>query len=194
MSEMPETGMPESGMPETGAPTGEAYDWFRRGEQLLAQGNAAAAAQLLQRALAAEPGSRAARETLARALFDAKQYDEARVLFAEIVADHPADDYALFGLGLAALRSGDPKAAVEHLSLAVAMKPHDHHYATALRNARAQKFVDPVGGPATAASAELKPARQAEPTAPSELEKLFRAPAAGEPGNETAFAPESETE
>jgi tetratricopeptide (TPR) repeat protein len=160
--------------PETGAPTGEAYDWFRRGERLLAQGNADAAAQLLQRALAAEPGSRAARETLARALFDARRYDEARTLFAEIVADHPADDYALFGLGLAALRSGDPNAAVEHLSLAVAMKPHDHHYATALRNARAQKLVDPVGGPATAASRVPKPPRRDEPNAPSELERLYR--------------------
>ena len=160
--------------PESGAPTGEAYDWFRRGEKLLAQGNADAAAQLLQRALAAEPGSRAARETLARALFDARRYDEARTLFAEIVAAHPADDYALFGLGLAALRSGDPNAAVEHLSLAVAMKPHDHHYATALRNARAQKLVDPVGGPATAASQVPKPSRRDEPNVPSELERLYR--------------------
>jgi tetratricopeptide (TPR) repeat protein len=163
-------------MPEPGTPSGEAYDWFRRGEQLLAQGNAAAAAQLLQRALAAEPRSRAARETLARALFDGKRYDEARALFAEIVADHPADDYALFGLGLAALRSGDPRAAVEHLSLAVAMKPHDHHYATALRNARAQSFVDPVGGPATAATFPDESLRAAEPNAPSELERLYREP------------------
>ena len=30
--------------PEPGSPTGEAYDWFRRGEELLRQGNAAAAA------------------------------------------------------------------------------------------------------------------------------------------------------
>ncbi|MFI5955883.1 tetratricopeptide repeat protein [Cryptosporangium sp. NPDC051539] len=161
--------------PEPGTPTGEAYDWFRRGEELLRQGNAAAAAQLLQRALAAEPGSRQARETLARALFDAKMYEEARELFAAIVADHPSDDYALFGLGLAALRSGDPKAAVEHLSLAVAMKPHDHHYATALRNARAQNAVDPVGGPATAGIADLDvPARSDELNAPSELEQLLR--------------------
>lgn len=164
--------------PESGAPTGEAYDWFRRGEQLLAQGNAAAAAQLLQRALAAEPRSRAARETLARALFDAQQYDAARVLFAEIVADHPADDYALFGLGLASLRAGDPRAAVEHLSLAVAMKPHDHHYATALRNARAQNSVDPVGGPATAGTVRPESRRRGEPTVPSELERYRRGPGA----------------
>jgi len=162
--------------PETGSPHGEAYDWFRRGEELLRQGNAAAAAQLLQRALAAEPGSRAARETLARALFDAQQYEEARVLFAEIVADHPSDDYAQFGLGLAALRTGDPKVAVEHLSLAVAMKPHDHHYATALRNARAQNAVDPVGGPATTGAPieEQPPTKGSAVNVPSELEELLR--------------------
>lgn len=162
--------------PEPGSPTGEAYDWFRRGEQLLRQGNAAAAAQLLRRALAAEPGSRAARETLARALFDAQQYEQAREMFAGIVADYPSDDYALFGLGLAALRSGDPKAAVEHLSLAVAMKPHDHHYATALRNARAQNAVDPVGGPATAGAPieEQRPARGSKVSLPTELKELLR--------------------
>ncbi|TQS39872.1 tetratricopeptide repeat protein [Cryptosporangium phraense] len=161
--------------PEPGTPTGEAYDWFRRGEDLLRQGHPAAAAQLLQRALAAEPGSRQARETLARAYFDAQQYEEARELFAGIVADHPSDDYAHFGLGLAALRSGDPKAAVEHLSLAVAMKPHDHHYATALRNARAQNLVDPVGGPATPGITDLDvPQRSDELNAPSELEQLLR--------------------
>ena len=162
--------------PEPGSPTGEAYDWFRRGEDLLRQGNAAAAAQLLQRALAAEPGSRAARETLARALFDAQQYEEAREMFAGIVADYPSDDYALFGLGLAALRSGDPKAAVEHLSLAVAMKPHDHHYATALRNARAQNAVDPVGGPATAGAPveEQPPMRGSALNVPADIEELLR--------------------
>lgn len=162
--------------PEPGSPTGEAYDWFRRGEALLQQGNAAAAAQLLQRALAADPGSRAARETLARALFDAHQFAEARELFAQIVADHPSDDYAQFGLGLSALRTGDPKIAVEHLSLAVAMKPHDHHYATALRNARAQNAVDPVGGPATASPPieEQRPTRGTELNVPFDIDELLR--------------------
>ncbi len=121
-----------------GQPHGEAYDWYQRGQTLLDQGNAAAAAQLLRRALDAEPGSRSAREALARALFDAHQHAEARELFAEIVTANPADDYARFGLGLSALRDGEPRVAVEHLSLAVAMMPDNHHYATALRNARAR--------------------------------------------------------
>ncbi|HEV2086870.1 MAG TPA: tetratricopeptide repeat protein [Cryptosporangiaceae bacterium] len=129
---------PQSGPPAKGRPHGEAYDWYQRGQALLGQGNAAAAAQLLRRALEAEPGSRSAREALARALFDAHQHAEAGELFAEIVAAHPADDYARFGLGLSALRAGDPRMAVEHLSLAVAMKPDNRHYVSALRNARAR--------------------------------------------------------
>jgi Flp pilus assembly protein TadD len=119
-----------------GRPAGDVYDWYVRGQELLAGGNPAAAAQLLRHAVEAEPGSRAAREALARALFDAREYDEARAMFATIIAESPSDDYAHFGLGLAALRSGDHRVAVEHLSLAAAMKPAEHHYATALRAAR----------------------------------------------------------
>lgn len=119
-----------------GRPAGEVYDWYVRGHELLAGGNPAAAAQLLRHAVEAEPGSRAAREALARALFDAREYADARAVFATIIAESPSDDYAHFGLGLSALRSGDHRVAVEHLSLAAAMKPAEHHYATALRAAR----------------------------------------------------------
>ncbi len=121
---------------EAGRPSGEAYDWYVRGQELLKGGNPAAAALLLRHAVEAEPGSRAAREALARALFDARQYAEAREVFATIIAENPSDDYAHFGLGLSALRSGEHRVAVEHLSLAVAMKPGQHHYSTALRAAR----------------------------------------------------------
>jgi Flp pilus assembly protein TadD len=133
---------------ESGRPAGEAYDWYVRGHELLAGGNPAAAAQLLRHAVAADPGSRAAREALARALFDAREYGEARAVFATIVAEHPSDDYAHFGLGLAALRSGDHRVAVEHLSLAVAMKPHQNHYLTALRAARVRLEAEDPRDPA----------------------------------------------
>lgn len=121
---------------ESGRPAGDAYDWYVRGQELLAGGNAAAAAQLLRHAAEAEPGLRSVREALARALFDARQYHEARAVFGTIIAENPSDDYAHFGLGLAALKSGDHRLAVEHLSLAAAMRPAQHHYATALRAAR----------------------------------------------------------
>jgi len=120
-----------------GAPAGESYDWYVRGLDLLESGNAAAAVQVLAHAATAEPRSRAAREALARAQFDAGLYAEARQSFAWIVTVDPTDDYAQFGVGLAAARTGDFRTAVEHLSLAAAMRPDVAHYNMALRGARA---------------------------------------------------------
>ena len=50
---------------------------------------------------------------------------------------NPADDYAQFGLGLAAAQNGDLQTAAEHLAVAAAMRPDITHYSTALRGARA---------------------------------------------------------
>jgi tetratricopeptide (TPR) repeat protein len=123
--------------PPTARPGGEVYDWYTRGCALLDHGDANAAVQLLQHAIAAEPASRSVREALARAQFDAGRYTDARESFALIVEADPTDDYAQFGLGLAARKTGDLRSAVEHLALAVAMRPDLQHYGRALRGARA---------------------------------------------------------
>jgi tetratricopeptide (TPR) repeat protein len=122
---------------EPDAAGGDTYDLYRRGLDLLGRGSAAAAAQLLERAAAAEPQSRSVLEALARAQFDAGQYAAAAGNFRRIVEASPSDDYAQFGLGLALARTGDPGAAAEHLALAVAMQPDRRHYADALRSVRA---------------------------------------------------------
>lgn len=124
---------------QTASPSGTVYDWYTRGMQLLHDRNPAAAAALLEHAVRAEPTSRSAREALARAQFDSGRYAAARDTFATIVADNPTDDYALFGLGLACNKLGDFDDAAEHLALAVAMRPDNKHYATALRHARAAR-------------------------------------------------------
>jgi tetratricopeptide (TPR) repeat protein len=113
------------------------YGLYRRGLELLERGSAAAAAQLLERAAAAEPHSRSVLEALARAQFDAGRYAAAAGNFRRIVEASPADDYAQFGLGLALARTGDPRAAAEHLALAAAMRPNMRHYTDALRSVRA---------------------------------------------------------
>ena len=110
-------------------PQGEVYDWYVRGLDLLESGNAAAAVTLLTHAANSEPESRSVREALARAQFDSGLYDEAVQSFSWIISINPADDYAQFGLGLAAAKVGDLKAAVEHLALAAAMRPDRHHLA-----------------------------------------------------------------
>jgi len=61
--------------PEEAGPDGsDTYALYRRGLDLLGRGSAAAAAQLLERAAAAEPRSPSVREALARAQFDARRY------------------------------------------------------------------------------------------------------------------------
>ena len=99
------------------------HQLYKRGLDLLGRGSPAAAAQLLERAAAAEPRSRSVLEALARAQFDAGQYAAAAGNFRRIVEASPSDDYAQFGLGLALARTGDPGAAAEHLALAAAMCP-----------------------------------------------------------------------
>jgi len=118
-------------------PRGDSYAWYRRGLDLLNRGSPAAAAELLERAAAAEPGARSIREALARAQFDAGRYTQAADNFRQNVEAIPSDDYAHFGLGLALARGGNPAAAAEHLALAAAMRPELAHYTEALRGVRA---------------------------------------------------------
>jgi tetratricopeptide (TPR) repeat protein len=120
-----------------GAAPDDTYDLYRRGLDLLGKGSAAAAAQLLERAAAAEPESRSILEALARAQFDTRRYEDAAVSFRRIVEASPTDDYAQFGLGLALSRTGHHDAAAEHLALAAAMRPDLRHYTEALRSVRA---------------------------------------------------------
>jgi tetratricopeptide (TPR) repeat protein len=120
-----------------GVPGGGVYDWFRRGVRLLDERHPAAAVQLLSRAAEAEPHSRSIREALARAQFDSGAYAAALENFRAVALSDPSDDYAQFGWGVAAARLGDFEASAEHLALAVAMRPENGHYRSALRQTRA---------------------------------------------------------
>ncbi|WP_338087250.1 tetratricopeptide repeat protein [Nonomuraea zeae] len=121
----------------SGAPGGGVYDWYQRGVKLLKEGSPAAAAALLERAAAAEPESRSILEALARAQFNSRQYVEAAASFRQIVDANPAEDYAYFGLGLSLWRTGDVEGAQEPLAIAVAMRPDERHYVSALKSVRA---------------------------------------------------------
>jgi predicted Zn-dependent protease len=139
-----EPGETVSGNGDNGGNEGEAHpdpadvhSWYTTGMELLGKGSPAAAAQVLQRAANAEPGSRSVREALARAQFDTGQYTAAADNFRAIVEASPTDDYAHFGLGLSLARAGDHAAAAEYLALAVAMRPDRKHYTDALRQVRA---------------------------------------------------------
>ena len=124
-----------------GRPEGGVYEWYQRGLQLLGSGHPDAAATLLEHAVAAEPGSRSLLEALARAQYDAGRYEAAISSFSKLIDVNPTDDYAQFGLGLAASRAGELELAAEHLALAVAMRPDLGHYSRALRGVRARRGV-----------------------------------------------------
>lgn len=113
------------------------YEWYRRGCRLLEGGDPAAALTLLERVAAAEPQARHVRECLGRARLATRQYAAAEADFAQLVQRQPDDDYAHLGLGLALARQGRFDDAVEHLALAVAMRPDRAEYAEHLRQVRA---------------------------------------------------------
>ena len=125
-------------------PEGDPHAWYQRGLELLSRGSPAAAAQILQRAVAAEPGSRSVREALARAQFDARRYTEAAGNFRLIVEASPADDYAHFGLGLSLVRPGNPRPPPAP-GAAAAMRPDAQHYTNALLAVRATLHSRPAG-------------------------------------------------
>ena len=129
-------------MREASSPDGDVYEWYQRGARLLSGGHPAAAATLLARAAEAEPASRSILESLGRAQYDAGRYQDAMSTFQTLIAANPTDDYAQFGLGLAASRAGELRLAAEHLALAVAMRPDLAHYGRALRGVRARRSTE----------------------------------------------------
>ncbi len=124
-------------MTAQGAPSGSVYDWFRRADELLASGDAAASLVLIERVLQEDPASQSAREIRARALFDAGHYDEAAVAFLACLEAAPADDYAHYGAGLSLWRLQDFPQSRDHLAMACVMRPDRAEYARALTQVKA---------------------------------------------------------
>lgn len=114
-----------------------AYDLFRRGSQLLEEHHPGAAATLLERCLALEPGKASIMEALARAYFEQGAHDRAADTFQQMVDANPLADYAHFGLGLSQVRLGDRVRARRHLEMAVFLKPENEDYRRALRRLQA---------------------------------------------------------
>ena len=109
-----------------------AYELFQRGSQMLAEHHPGAAAVLLERALALEPGKASILEALGRAYFNQGDHAAAAERFELMVSADPLAHYAHFGLGLARGRLGDHPAAVRHLKMAVFLKPENEAYRRAL--------------------------------------------------------------
>jgi tetratricopeptide (TPR) repeat protein len=109
-----------------------AYELFQRGSRMLADHHPGAAAVLLERALALEPGKASILEALGRAYFNQGDHAAAAERFEAMVAADPLAHYAHFGLGLAKSRLGDHRLARRHLRMAVFLKPEIDAYRRAL--------------------------------------------------------------
>jgi tetratricopeptide (TPR) repeat protein len=114
-----------------------AYDLFQRGSRLLAEHHPAAAALVLERCLALEPGKASILEALGRAYFEKGEPAEAAARFQAIIDADPLAHYAHFGLGLSRLRLGDVRAGRRHLRWAVFLRPEIEDYRQALRRVEA---------------------------------------------------------
>jgi predicted Zn-dependent protease len=125
-----------SGSQDDGAPSGGPYEWFQRAHELLSAGNADAAIVLLERMRRTEP-SPSVLETLGRALFDARRYDEAIEVLSALVERAPDEDYAHYALGMALWRRQMFPTARDHLAMAFVMRPDKPEYAQALGQVKA---------------------------------------------------------
>ncbi|MGZ4756045.1 MAG: tetratricopeptide repeat protein [Acidimicrobiia bacterium] len=110
----------------------EAYERFMEGQELLTSGNPGDAVVALERARDLEPEQGSIREALARAYFRIRRFSDAETEFTKVVELDPVNDYAHFGIGLCAMRQGDPDRARGHLKLATVMRPESEAYRDAL--------------------------------------------------------------
>ena len=115
----------------------QVYDLFKRGSELLDNGDFAAATIPLEQARAMEPDKTSIREALGRAYFHAARYADAREEFAAVVEQAPVNDYAHFCLGRAYEKTGRTTDARRHLKLAVGLRPDREDYRVYLDRIRA---------------------------------------------------------
>jgi Flp pilus assembly protein TadD len=105
-----------------------AYEFFKKGSELLDKGDFMAASIPLERAAALEPDKSSIREALGRAYFRSARFEKAAEEFAAVVEHHPVNDYAHFCLGRALAKTGRTNEARRHAALAAHMRPDRKDY------------------------------------------------------------------
>jgi Flp pilus assembly protein TadD len=104
------------------------YTLYRRGIELLEDGDFEQAAVPLRDVARRAPEKSSVREALGRALFRSHRYAEAAAEFEAVVETHPVNDYAHFCLGRALSKTGDTGRARHHLALASNLRPDRRDY------------------------------------------------------------------
>jgi Flp pilus assembly protein TadD len=106
----------------------DTYTLYRRGLELLQNGDFAAAAVPLGKAATREPEKASVREANGRALFRSRRFAEAATEFEAVVERHPTNDFAQFCLGRSLALSGRVDAARRHLAIAAGLRPDREDY------------------------------------------------------------------
>src|SRR3954453_8314442 len=104
------------------------YSLYRRGMELLEEGDFEEATVPLREAARQAPEKSSVREALGRALFRTRHYAEAATEFEAVVETHPANAYAPFSRGRALTKTGETKRARHHLALASNLRPERRDY------------------------------------------------------------------
>jgi Flp pilus assembly protein TadD len=110
------------------AGTEPTYTLYRRGIELLEDGDFLDAAEPLAEAARRAPEKSSVREALGRAYYRAGRFARAATEFEAIVETHPVDDYAHFCLGRALSKTGQRDRARHHLALASNLRPDRRDY------------------------------------------------------------------
>jgi Flp pilus assembly protein TadD len=110
------------------ADTEATYTLYRRGIELLEDGDFVDAAEPLAEAARRAPEKTSIREALGRAYFRAGRFRPAAVEFEAVVESHPVNDYAHFCLGRALSKTGEKRRARHHLALASNLRPDRGDY------------------------------------------------------------------
>jgi tetratricopeptide (TPR) repeat protein len=116
----------------------DVYDLFTRGTELLEAGHNHQAVIPLSRARDLDPDKTSIREALGRALFGAREYEQAAIEFEAVIDRAPTNDFALFCLGRSLQMLGRHAEARKPLALAACMQPSRRDYRIYRDRARAR--------------------------------------------------------
>jgi Flp pilus assembly protein TadD len=106
----------------------QTYTLYRRGIELLEDGDFLDAAEPLAEAARRAPEKASVREALGRAYYRSGRFAQAAIEFEAVVATHSVDDYAHFCLGRALSMTGQRERARHHLALAANLRPDRGDY------------------------------------------------------------------
>jgi Flp pilus assembly protein TadD len=112
----------------SGAGTEQTYTLYRRGIELLEDGDYADATEPLAEAARRAPEKSSVREALGRAYYRAGRFAQAAIEFEAVVETHHVNDNAHFCLGRALSKTGQVDRARHHLALASNLRPDGRDY------------------------------------------------------------------